>query len=141
MAYTAKMQDIITKLGVPAVAQWYRWHLGNAGMQVQPPTQHGGLRNIWHCCGNRSQFCSLDLIPGLETPYTTGQPKKKKKTKLKINRVLKWHAEIGQATNIFASIVENHFVTKILNDNIYLMHKMFLYTHTESYLIPINSLR
>ena len=29
------------------------------------------------------------------------------------DRVLEWHAEIGQATNIFSSALENHFVTKI----------------------------
>ena len=33
--------------GVPAMAQWDERHLWSAGMQIQSPTQHGGL-SIWH---------------------------------------------------------------------------------------------
>lgn len=53
-------------------ASWECWDLGSV------PAQHSGL-GTWHChsCG-LSGDCGSDLIPSLGTPYTTGQPKKKK---------------------------------------------------------------
>ena len=68
-------------LGVPAVAQWDRWHLCSARTQVQSPAQHSSLR-ILHChsCGVGCR-CSWDLICGLGTPSSLGQPKKKKRKK------------------------------------------------------------
>ena len=56
-------------------------HLWSAGMQVQSPAQHSGLRI--QCCHSYRVGCncSLDLIPGPGTPYTMGRPKKKGKKK------------------------------------------------------------
>ena len=48
--------------GVPTVAQWERWDAG-----FHP----------WPNCG-LDHNCGSNLIPGLETPYAVGQPKKKK---------------------------------------------------------------
>ena len=61
--------------GVPAVVPQGWWHLESAGKQVQSPAWHSGLR-IQHCrsCG-LGHDCSLDLIPGLGTPYASGRPK------------------------------------------------------------------
>ena len=61
------------------MVQQDQWRLGSAGTQVQSQAQHSGLC-IWHCrsCG-LGHNCSSDLIPGPETPYSEGQPKKKKK--------------------------------------------------------------
>ena len=60
------------------MAQWDPWHLGSTRTQVQSLVWHSGLR-IWHCCtcGLGHNFGS-DLIPGLGTPYASGQPKKRK---------------------------------------------------------------
>ena len=44
-----------------------------AGMQVQCPAWHSGLK-IRHC-----HSCSSELIPGPGTPYAVGSPKKRKK--------------------------------------------------------------
>ena len=66
-----------TPLGVPAVAQQDRQHLGRAGTQVPSPAWHSGL-GIGNGLG---QDCGSDLIPGLGTPYAWGGQKRKKKKK------------------------------------------------------------
>ena len=70
---------ILKKQGVPAVAQWDLWRLWSAGMQVRSRAQHSGLRV--RCCHSCSvgHNCSPDLIPGLETPYSSGQQKNNNK--------------------------------------------------------------
>ena len=61
------------------MAQWDWQHFGSSEMQVRFPAWQGGLR-IWRCCHcSLGHNYSLDLIPGLETPYTAGWQKKKKK--------------------------------------------------------------
>ena len=68
---------IKNKPGIPAMAQWDQRCLGSLGSWVQSLAQHSELR-IQHCCS-----CGLgcnygsDLISGLGTPYTEGQPKLK----------------------------------------------------------------
>ena len=59
--------------------------------QVQSLAQHSGLR-IWYCPSGTGRNYSLDLIPGLETPYTAGWQKKKEG-----GGSLCWMAEIGTA--------------------------------------------
>ena len=61
------------------------WHSGFSsvsaalGRRLDLQAQHSGLR-IWHCHSSSiGRNCRLNLIPGLGTPYATGQPKKKKK--------------------------------------------------------------
>ena len=66
--------------GVPAVVQWNWQQLWSSGTQVQSPAHHSRLR-IQRCCK-----CSVDLIPGLGTPYAMGWPEKKKKKK-KSNKI------------------------------------------------------
>ena len=68
-------------LGNEEMVQRDRQCLGSAGMQVQSLARHSGLR-IQCCCSFGS-----DLIPGLETPYATGWPRKGKK---KVGFL--WHA-------------------------------------------------
>lgn len=59
------------------MAQWNQWRLGSTGTQSLAP--HRGLSSR-HCCS-----CILgcngssDPIPGLGSPYATGQPKKQRK--------------------------------------------------------------
>ena len=68
--------------GVPAVVQWDWWCLWSTGTQVRSLAWHSELK-ICHChrrCIGRR--CGSDLIPGPETPYATGQPRKKKKKKI-----------------------------------------------------------
>ena len=73
------------KSGVPAVAQWDRWHLWIPGMQVQSPAWHSGLR-IGGCCScGVGCNCGSALIPGPETPYVLG-PSKKKQTSEQVNK-------------------------------------------------------
>ena len=53
---------------------------GILGALGQAPAWHSGLR-IWHWCTSCSlgSNCGSDLIPGLGTPYSMGQPKKNKR--------------------------------------------------------------
>lgn len=69
--------NLTDDLEVPSVAQWNWRPLGNAGTWVRSPAQHSGF-SIW-CCHSCSLggSCSLNLIPGLGTPYATWWPKKK----------------------------------------------------------------
>ena len=53
--------------------------LGSTGTQVRSPARHGGLRIPCICSCGLGCNCSSDLIPGWETPYALGQPKKEKK--------------------------------------------------------------
>ena len=61
------------------MVQQDRQHLGSAGVQVQPPAWHSGLRI--HCCHSCTLGCDygLDLFPGPGTPYATGWPKMKER--------------------------------------------------------------
>ena len=63
---------------VPAVLQWNLQCLGSTGIQVQSLAWCSGLR-IQSCRLGRN--CCLDVILGLGTPHTTGQPKEKRKEK------------------------------------------------------------
>ena len=50
-------------------------------MWIRSLARHNGLR-IQHCCScGLGRNYGLDLIPGLETPYATGRPKKEKDKK------------------------------------------------------------
>ena len=54
------------------MASWEHWDTGSI------PGLHSRLRiQCWGSC-SLDHNCVLDLIPGLETPYTSRQPKKKK---------------------------------------------------------------
>ena len=65
--------------GTPTVTQQLLQHLWSTGTPVRSPVLHSGL-GIQHCHSyGLGQDCSSDLIPGLGTPYATGQPKMKKK--------------------------------------------------------------
>ena len=67
--------------GAPTVVQWDQRCLGSTGMQVRSLAWHSGLRiQCCHSCG-LGQDLSLDLIPGLGTPYAAGVTKKRKKKK------------------------------------------------------------
>ena len=71
------LTKIIIIIEIPAVAQQDRWCLGSTGTQVRSPAPQSRLR-IWCCLScSLGGSCGLDLIPGLETPCATGQPKKK----------------------------------------------------------------
>lgn len=63
----------IGPLGVPAVAQRDKEHLCHSQVQSPAPAPWVKVSGVAHSCHN----CSLDLIPGPETPYAATQPKKK----------------------------------------------------------------
>ena len=56
-----------------------QWHLGSAGTQVQSLAWHSGFQDPALPQRGLGHNCGLDLIPGLGTPFATGQPQKKKK--------------------------------------------------------------
>ena len=60
--------------GAPAVAQWDRQRLGNAGTRARSLAQYSQLRI--RCCYS----CSSDLIPCMGVPCASGQPKTNKQT-------------------------------------------------------------
>ena len=47
-------------------------------MQVQSPAGHSEFKDLALPQLQLDHNCGLDLIPGLETPHASGQPKKKK---------------------------------------------------------------
>ena len=71
-------------LSVPSVVQWHQQCLWSTGTQVQYLAWQSGLRI--QCCYSCNIGCnySLDLILGLETSYSVGQPKREKKTHLSL---------------------------------------------------------
>ena len=80
---------------IPIVLQQIGGISGAPGCRFD--SQHGGLR-IQHCrsCGS-DHNCGSDLIPGPETPYATGWPKKKKSF------------DDGNINFSYISIVEKHY--------------------------------
>ena len=65
------------------MAQWDQQFFRSIGMQVRSSAWHSGLRiPSWHSRGVSRNYSS-DLIPGPETPYAVGQPKKEKGRKKK----------------------------------------------------------
>ena len=71
------------------VLSWEHWDTG----LIPGPAQYDKKSALPHChsCGLGSN-CSLDLTPGLGTPYAMGHPKKKKKM---LNLIL-WQKHIKQ---------------------------------------------
>ena len=92
-----------SKGGVPAVVQQDVWHLRSAGTMVQSPAQHRRLR-ILHChsCGLGCN-CGSDLIPGMETPYAAGQPKKEKEKKMERKERTRFYWVPDQTVNTVGS--------------------------------------
>ena len=77
-----KSSNIPSNLGVPTVLQQDRQHFWSAGRQVWSLVPARGLR-IWHrCTCSLGHNFSSDLIPGPETPYAMGEPKRKIKRKI-----------------------------------------------------------
>ena len=73
-------------LGIPTVAQQDQLCLWFAGTQVQSPAQHRLRIQLSYGIGCN---CGSDLIHGLGTPYTTGQPKRKERSKRECNKKTK----------------------------------------------------
>ena len=69
------------------MVQWDWQHLGSSRMWVRSPAQHSGLQH--QCCRSCGLGCiyGSDLISGPRTPYTLGQPKKKKKKELNFDKL------------------------------------------------------
>ena len=69
-----------------------QWRNGISWTQVGSPVQHSGLRRQSCHSFSSGGNCGLDLIPGPETPYAMGRPKKKNITKQWDNttHLLKW---------------------------------------------------
>lgn len=70
--------------GIPAMAQWFQWHLCSSRTQAGSPGWHSGLQDPELPQLQIGHNCNSDLIPDLgTTPYThthtyaAEQPKKK----------------------------------------------------------------
>ena len=127
------------------MAQWDWQHLGSAGTQVQSPAQHCGLR-IQCCCKCNSslgQNCSLDLIPGPETPFAAGQPKKKKIFIPSVLLVLRlFDLELNYITSFLGSLACRRQMGRLsLHNHVrqFLLINLFIYscwlcdTHTHTH--------
>ena len=94
-------------IGVPTVVQWDQQCLGSAGTQVRSPAWHSGGIQCCHGYGSGSRCC-LDLIPGLGTPCSVGQPTKKKVCQIcyvSASRSLKVHTCLRVKFRITANVI------------------------------------
>ena len=76
----------LTMEWVPTVVELDPQPFGRTGTQAGSPARHTGL-TIKHCCScSLGRNSSLDLIPGLGTPYAFNDQKKKKRERKMVMR-------------------------------------------------------
>ena len=74
------------------MAQWD----GNTGKQIQSLAQHNQVKHLALLSCSVGHNCGVDLIPGPETPYAKGWPKKEKEKKKKKKGSISTHWNVTE---------------------------------------------